>query len=673
LFRTLVWMALLMPLATTPAAALLPPGPLADPAFEEILRLENARDTGSRLQDMARNGSKLVKARALRALGRAQDPALAPLFADLMKDGDVAVRHEAVLAMGLLFENGDESTLLDAFRKEKDPRVRDAMVEAVGRCGSAAKGVPFLAEIAAGPDTTLAFRACLGLGLLGQRGVDITEAIPTLGNVSRSRAASVRWATAFALFRGKPASAPPIARLMLNDPDPLVRIFALRGIGASQHRQNSLAAAIAPLVQDPDWRVRVEAVKAIAGVKGFALVSVIGLATDDRVPLVRLAAIEALGSLQASQGLGFIQTILRESDDTRMRGAAIVADSRIEGDGMIPELGSLRESPDWRIRRSVAEALGNLRSDQARNVLGKMVTDPEPKVLAVVAQSLGNFPQILALNDLQALLRSDDIAVLANASSALGQRGDRQAVIPLCDAYDRLTSPTDTEPMVEILGALKTILMGGEGPTRGELKEEARARALATLEAGLRDTDHEVSAAAATALQAIDGVDRSDHVSTASGTNYPLYLDEIRSLGSPRVRIVTSDGDLVLELYPGEAPNTVANFLHLAGQGFFNGLSFHRVIPDFVTQDGCPRGDGWGSPGYEIRCEYNDLHYDSAGVVGMALSGKDTGGSQYFITHSPQPHLDGRYTIFGRVVEGLPLLSKILPGDTIERVELIPS
>lgn len=90
-----------------------------------------------------------------------------------------------------------------------------------------------------------------------------------------------------------------------------------------------------------------------------------------------------------------------------------------------------------------------------------------------------------------------------------------------------------------------------------------------------------------------------------------------------------------------------------------------------MTQDGCPRGDGWGSPGYQIRCEYNDLRYE-AGMVGMALTGKDTGGSQYFITHSAQPHLDGRYTIFGRVVEGLDVLPRILVGEPIERVELIP-
>ena len=134
----------------------------------------------------------------------------------------------------------------------------------------------------------------------------------------------------------------------------------------------------------------------------------------------------------------------------------------------------------------------------------------------------------------------------------------------------------------------------------------------------------------------------------------------------------TSEGTFKVKLYDDKAPNTVANFIALASRGYFDGLTFHRVVPGFVTQDGCPRGDGWGGPGYAIRCEYNDEHYE-AGMVGMALSGKDTGGSQYFITHTPQPHLDGKYTIFGRVVSGLSVLEDILVGEPITKVDLIPS
>jgi cyclophilin family peptidyl-prolyl cis-trans isomerase len=113
----------------------------------------------------------------------------------------------------------------------------------------------------------------------------------------------------------------------------------------------------------------------------------------------------------------------------------------------------------------------------------------------------------------------------------------------------------------------------------------------------------------------------------------------------------------------------VANFVALVRRGFFNGRAGHRVVPDFVAQAGDPRGDGEGGPGYTIRDELNDRPY-LRGTVGMALDWKDTGGSQFFITHSPQPHLDARYTVFGTVVAGMEVVDQLLPGDTITSVRV---
>ena len=113
-----------------------------------------------------------------------------------------------------------------------------------------------------------------------------------------------------------------------------------------------------------------------------------------------------------------------------------------------------------------------------------------------------------------------------------------------------------------------------------------------------------------------------------------------------------------------------ASFVRLARRGFFNGLAFHRVVPNFVIQGGDPRGDGNGGPLYQIRCEINDVPYER-GAVGMALSGKDTGGSQWFVTHAPQPHLDGGYTVFGRVTQGMPVVDRIARGDRIRRVTIV--
>ena len=138
----------------------------------------------------------------------------------------------------------------------------------------------------------------------------------------------------------------------------------------------------------------------------------------------------------------------------------------------------------------------------------------------------------------------------------------------------------------------------------------------------------------------------------------------------PRARIVTERGVLLVELFAADAPLTVHNFSTLARAGYFKDTRFHRVVPNFVAQDGDPRGDGSGGPGYAIRDEFNRRRY-GRGTLGMALSGPDTGGSQYFICHAPQPHLDGHYTVFGRVLGGDDVLDRIVQGDRILRVELV--
>jgi cyclophilin family peptidyl-prolyl cis-trans isomerase len=132
--------------------------------------------------------------------------------------------------------------------------------------------------------------------------------------------------------------------------------------------------------------------------------------------------------------------------------------------------------------------------------------------------------------------------------------------------------------------------------------------------------------------------------------------------------IKTKAGDITLQLLPGAAPGTVANFIELINNDFFNGKTFHRVVPNFVIQGGCPRGDGYGNLNYTIRSELPNLHYDQEGYVGMASAGNHTESSQFFITHSPTPHLDGNYTIFARVVEGMDVVHKIEIGDVMDEV-----
>jgi len=156
------------------------------------------------------------------------------------------------------------------------------------------------------------------------------------------------------------------------------------------------------------------------------------------------------------------------------------------------------------------------------------------------------------------------------------------------------------------------------------------------------------------------------------GYNHPINWTVLVKLReNPQAIITTNRGKITIELLPTKAPGSVANFVQLAVDDFYDGKTYHRVVPNFVIQGGCPRGDGYGSLDYTIRSELPDLYYDQAGYVGMASAGNHTEGTQFFITHSPTPHLDGNYTIFARVVSGLDAVHSTQVGDVIESIEIL--
>jgi cyclophilin family peptidyl-prolyl cis-trans isomerase len=149
---------------------------------------------------------------------------------------------------------------------------------------------------------------------------------------------------------------------------------------------------------------------------------------------------------------------------------------------------------------------------------------------------------------------------------------------------------------------------------------------------------------------------------------HDIPADKLQSL--TRAVMTTSKGDITIDLFPKEAPNTVANFYTLASDGFYDGLAFHRVIPGFVAQGGCPEGTGAGGPGWVIACETKgNPHKHKTGSLSMAHRGKDTGGSQFFLVLAPQPHLDGLHTVFGQVSEGLDVMQDLEIGDEIKSVK----
>jgi cyclophilin family peptidyl-prolyl cis-trans isomerase len=203
------------------------------------------------------------------------------------------------------------------------------------------------------------------------------------------------------------------------------------------------------------------------------------------------------------------------------------------------------------------------------------------------------------------------------------------------------------------------------------LAKQKNASANESIKSALQSNDRLVRQRAANALKANGAGDFSAQIGSVLTRNkLPDYQRALSRIGKPvRAVVTTTKGSFTIELLPEDAPLTVDNFVQLSKRGYYRGIVFHRVVPNFVVQDGDPRGDGNGGPGYSIRCEVNEVPYDR-GAVGMALSGKDTGGSQWFVTHAPQPHLDGGYTVFGRVVSGMTVVDAIVRGDVIRSISI---
>ncbi|MEP7147240.1 MAG: peptidylprolyl isomerase, partial [bacterium] len=215
--------------------------------------------------------------------------------------------------------------------------------------------------------------------------------------------------------------------------------------------------------------------------------------------------------------------------------------------------------------------------------------------------------------------------------------------------YNELEYPKDIDVMLIFIDAF------------GEMKDE---KSIGLLENNLNSENYEIASSSAGALEKITGKKYVFDAKPRTDFDWN-YMENLSQ--KKIVTVKTNKGDIKIELLREVAPFTVMNFLKLAEKNFYDGTIFHRVVSNFVIQGGDPTGTGYGGPGYAIRSEFSPLNYER-GMVGMASSGKDTEGSQFFITHSATPHLDGKYTIFGKVTEGMDVVDKIMIGDFITNI-----
>lgn len=481
----------------------------------------------------------------------------------------------------------------------------------------------------------------------------------------------IRWRAAYALARrGEPQAAAALFRAA-GDTEPLVRSFVARALtgpmadSSGVGRQAGRDAVIRLATADPAQIVRINALRTLGTYPGEpAMRALIETAATEDEPYLVIAALEGMQRLGMDAAPA--SSLLREmvADARRpvfVRQTALATLTGIDPAAAIQAAAPLAHDPAWRLQASAARAVAHARplalGDLAaalRGADGRVASAALEEAVTVAGDSAVAGIRELLLAGLQ----SPDIIARANALGGLATLADPATLPAVLDAYQRAQADSMNDAALAAVGAVEAIAK----------KDPAAARQFASRFP--RSADYLIRQRAAALFGDSAANPWGEPLPIETGLtldDYARIARESRARPRPHAVIETNRGEIEVELFADDAPLTVGNFLSLAARGWFDGQEWPRVVPNFVVQGGDPRGDTSGGPGYAIRDEIN-RHLYVRGSLGMALSGPDTGGSQWFVTHSPQPHLDGTYTVFGQVVRGMEVADVILPGDRIIRI-----
>jgi len=661
------------------AAALAPIRPLAAQtgaaveALGPVLAAEDARDwrPDAFVPALAAPDSQ-VRITAAMAVGRVGDPRGVRLLLPLLVDRDSTVRVAAVFALGLIGDSTAVTPLIAGLTATPALDAASAVeaITSLARIGGRRVGEFFAGllqnrvSLSVASPASLVERVALESARLG-RDAPVRELLPLVSDTSPS----VRINAVYSLGRLRAPTAGNRLVTALRDGTPLVRAFAARALTRAFADSAGLGASavgdlLVQLADDPDPGVRINAMRSLGGFRTPRHAERVAPALDDPVPNVRVQAAATLGDLGGPEAVSALRRALAPRYLFAVRREALLGLSRADTAAFREAVAAWVTSRDWAERAVAAEALAVLGADAVAPMLG----DADVRVHAAALQGWsgvgGTEPALLAAA--RDRLTHPDAAVRSIAAETVGRAGGQSDIPPLARAYAAAARDSFPDAALSALGALA-------GIARQSPAAAAQVRA-EFLERQARPESY---------LVRLWAEENWPAAAQRWGAAYPIrtgrtaddYREIVRRLivgpeseRRPHVFIETERaGTIEVELLGTEAPLTVTNFLGLVGRNYFDRNRWHRVVPNFVVQDGDRRGDGWGSSGIPIRDEINRVRYDSP-VLGMALSGPDTGSSQWFITLSPQPHLDGGYTVFGRVVGSFASLGRITQGDVIRTI-----
>ena len=651
--RRLALVLSLLPALSCQFAGLGVPSPTVA-ARARLLRIEDTRrDEPAYLDSALADPNPVTRAAAALTAGRIGATVHAPRLRALAIEGDSGVAANALFSLGLLKDTASLTVALATLRMT-GPRAREAawLLGEVGERGRQAIEAGLKDDAA--PSST---RAALLLAAARLRPIPVAALTPLLA--SGDSALALRAGYAIARGRGTAGVRALLARS--TSPWPALREQVARGAARSLAGDSLSAAAqhaLEALVRDTSAHVRVNAVRSLATYGPVARSAVLA-ALADRDINVRVSAAQSLEPVIASDSGAWFAAFDADSNFIVRRS---LAEGAIKRGIDLTTRARWAASADWQ-RRAVAASLSGAGSASLAAVRAlTWLRDPDGRVRANGVDALvplldSAATRIVVRAQLRGALADSDVAVRANSLAALRRGASVEDLAAALASYHQFMADTDNDARLAFWRLADSAIARA-----GTALPDTIRRALAALS---RPLDPLERAVASVIPQFAAWKDETSAPQAPSW--YQHRAEEAAARESPVLRIETERGTMDLVLYVSDAPITVHNITTLARRGYFDGQRFHRVVPNFVIQAGDPRGDGNGGPGYAIRDELNRHRY-GRGTLGMARSGPNTGGSQFFITHSPQPHLDGGYTVLGELVSGFDVLDRLIQGDRIVRV-----
>jgi peptidyl-prolyl cis-trans isomerase B (cyclophilin B) len=632
-----------------------PDNPLLD-KDAAIARLEDMREVDTAQAAIwAADPDSVIRRKTAYMIGIVGDTLYRPELLKLLNDSSRSVMTQAIFAAGQLRDSTFDENVM-RFIDNHDSLLFSMSIQALGKIGSRLSICALVGLL----DDTLEsswVRAEAAQSMSRLKDENSKAALIDLGRIDDN---AIREKIYYSLYQRADSTMQRLFKIGLRDTLEQIQIYSV--VAAGRIGDSSSIDRIAPLLRKNNWRLKYHALHAVAQMKLTPLLrAVANLLEEGEHEYVRQAAIYALGELGSKSVVSRLQRFL-DDDDVNLATEALLALAKIEGARAMPAIERFAQFHDRYMRAAAAAAYGAIGDDSAVAHLERMYQDSLAFVREeVLSQIYGLESDSLTRSFTELALSDPDMVPVVLACWQVAEKRMSDLVPLMCKQYRRDFGEYSYEVKTSILDAL---LEFGDSLTVSPEIEEV-------VKSAREDDRYAIRRRAHTLAERFDLPGNFGPAHYASDITQSSYASIFEAYtANPRAVINTSRGEITIELFYQAAPKTVTNFIKLAKSGFYDHTVWHRVVPDFVIQDGCPRGDGWGGPGYEIRSEDNDLHYD-LGSVGMATAGKDTGGSQYFICQSPQPHLDGRYTLFGKVIEGIRTATLIELGDSIINVQII--